>query len=249
MEEQIVAPAPIAQQSLPGPFQIFSEAWNIYTKRFGVVVGIYAVPILLGVAGMVIFAGINFLNPSKALGSSGTLIGSIVLIIIAAIAAIYVYLWASVSLIIAIKDSEENIDLKESFKRGRQFISPYFNASVASGLITILGFILFIIPGIIWGVWYAFAGYLAITDKLSYGEAIKRSKQLVKGRWWPIFGRLAFVVIMSFIINFAMGTISALLISNKEHQPILSYLFSILWTPFLAVYGYLLYAHIRRTAN
>ncbi|PIR66250.1 MAG: hypothetical protein COU51_04815 [Parcubacteria group bacterium CG10_big_fil_rev_8_21_14_0_10_36_14] len=67
---------------------------------------------------------------------------------------------------------------------------PAILISVLAGFITVGGFILFIIPGIIFTVWYAFAMYLAILQKKKGLELLKESRELSRGKFWPVFGRL-----------------------------------------------------------
>ncbi len=50
------------------------------------------------------------------------------------------------------------------------------------------GFILLIIPGIVWMVRYQFAQPIVILERTAYKSALKRSRDLVAGSWWRLFG-------------------------------------------------------------
>ncbi|PIR03409.1 MAG: hypothetical protein COV60_00435, partial [Candidatus Magasanikbacteria bacterium CG11_big_fil_rev_8_21_14_0_20_43_7] len=52
------------------------------------------------------------------------------------------------------------------------------------------GTILLIIPGIIFGLWFAFSHYYAIIEETPVISSMKASKALVNGRWWMVFWRL-----------------------------------------------------------
>lgn len=51
-------------------------------------------------------------------------------------------------------------------------------------------FLLFIIPGIIYSVFWAFTGMAVVLMGLAGNEALKKSKSLVEGRWFSVFGYL-----------------------------------------------------------
>jgi len=57
-------------------------------------------------------------------------------------------------------------------------------------LATVGGFLLLIIPGIIFFIWFGFAPYVCIIEGIGSTSALKRSKQLVKGNWWYVLWAL-----------------------------------------------------------
>ncbi|MFA6982032.1 MAG: YciC family protein [Patescibacteria group bacterium] len=64
-----------------------------------------------------------------------------------------------------------------SLKKSYRFLAVSFLA----GLITWLGLLLFIIPGICFALKYSFAGFALVDGDLKVGEALKRSAQITKG--------------------------------------------------------------------
>jgi len=62
-------------------------------------------------------------------------------------------------------------------------------------LITLVGTILLIIPGIIWGIKFQFFGYFIVDKGLEPIEALKRSAAITKGvRWSLLFLALSLLV-------------------------------------------------------
>lgn len=57
----------------------------------------------------------------------------------------------------------------------------YFLGSLLYGLVVLAGFILLIVPGIIWGIKYQYTTYLIIDKKMGPMEAFKKSGQITKG--------------------------------------------------------------------
>jgi len=55
------------------------------------------------------------------------------------------------------------------------------------------GIILFIIPGILFAVWFSQVNFVVVQEQLSGPAALRRSRQLVRGRFWDVTGVLAMV--------------------------------------------------------
>lgn len=72
-------------------------------------------------------------------------------------------------------------------------------ASIVYGLIVLAGFILLIIPGIIWSVQFGFFGYLIISHGLGISASLKKSSEITSG----IKGKLLIFYLLLFVINLA----------------------------------------------
>lgn len=68
---------------------------------------------------------------------------------------------------------------------------PTLITSIISSLIFTGGVLLFVLPGIIFSVWFAFAVPITILDGLRWREALRASRALTAGRWWKVLWRLA----------------------------------------------------------
>ncbi len=82
---------------------------------------------------------------------------------------------------------------------------PALCISVLTALITLGGFLMIIIPGVIFTVWYAFSVYLVILEKKrGVGALLHESREMSRGKFWPIFGRLilpaAFWAIIAYLV-------------------------------------------------
>ena len=106
------------------------------------------------------------------------------------LATIIISLVTSIGLIFAINNILEGnpADIKESYKTGFKKFFPYLWVMIFVGLAIFGGLILLIIPGTIFAVWFSLAGYVLIIEGIGGADALKRSKQLVKGNWWYVLG-------------------------------------------------------------
>jgi hypothetical protein len=72
------------------------------------------------------------------------------------------------------------------------------------GLIVLGMFLLLIVPGIIWGLYYTFYVYVVALRGLSGKRALDYSKAIVKGQWWRVFGYLFMIEIIGAIAGIAV---------------------------------------------
>jgi len=242
------APLPNAGE-LPKAGQIFNEAWEIYKKHFKTLVILSLIPtavvtilIALFVGGGI--AGVVLKINTQALGAVGIVLG-----IIAFVFAIYLSLWGGVAQLYAIKDRAEAINWKEAFKRSKHKIGAFFTTSLLSTLAILGGFILLVIPGIIFALWFSQSSYVVVEENLQSAEALKRSKHYVQGRLGMVFGKVFYIVIITiglfFLLGFILGFIQASAGMKEGSLSWMETVFSIIWTPLPLIYGYLLYNYLR----
>jgi len=110
----------------------------------------------------------------------------------------------------------EKIVIKDMFS---VFERNYWNAVVAGlvkGIIIIIGFLMLIVPGIIFACRLAFVNYLIIDEKMEALEAVKASWAMTKGHGWTIFGMamLGFLIVIAGLMVLFFGVfISAMWIT------------------------------------
>lgn len=102
-------------------------------------------------------------------------------------------LWLSIAMIKTIVDRYQKTPakkIKEELTLSKNLIWPVLLTSLLSGLAVTASFIMFIIPGIIFSVWFAFSIYSAVLESKTPVEAMKHSKNLSSGRWGSVLWRL-----------------------------------------------------------
>ncbi|MBU7006826.1 hypothetical protein [Phosphitispora fastidiosa] len=111
------------------------------------------------------------------------------------------------ALIKACDDSlfDREIEVKEGLRFGLKRFFPYFIALLLSGLATAFGYLLLIVPGILFQTWFFLISPVVFLEDNGYASALGRSRELVRGYFWRTFG---FIVVMG-LLGFAMiGAIS-----------------------------------------
>jgi hypothetical protein len=120
------------------------------------------------------------------------------------------------------------------------------------GIVTVLLAILCIAPG----VWFAVGATIAVpvlfTEDKRGWDAISRSRELVKGRWWPTFGLIVIGAILGSVLTFVLQAILGGVADSDAAWPV-RFLIGVLigtatalvTTPFSAAYHTILYVDLR----
>jgi hypothetical protein len=248
------APMPMATE-LPKARQILKESWAIYKNRFKTLITIILMPTAAYLLLILLAATVTGITVGVAKQTSANIhpwiVSGIILGVVAVICLIYFYIWAAVAQLYAIKDQAENIDWKEAYKRSKPKIGAYFTTSLLAGLATVGGAILFIIPGIIFGLWFSQSCYVVVEEGLTNTTALKRSKYYTKGRIWQIFGKLFYVGVITMALYIALAILLAIFGYatgiKYAHISWITNIFSLVWTPLVTVYGYQIYKYCRAT--
>ena len=95
------------------------------------------------------------------------------------------------------------------FFKGFDYIGQLIVVSLIGGLLTIVGLIFLVIPGIYLAVGYTFANQLVLFEKMEFWDALEGSRKVVTNNWLVIF---AFVLVAgllaaSGLIIFCVGVL------------------------------------------
>lgn len=161
---------------------------------------------------------------------------AIVLFLILWLSAIIISLWSQLSLTLAVGSTNNSASALQVLRSAWRKLNSYIWVSFLMGIITAAGFVLFIIPGIVFAFWFVFAPYLFALENLKGMEALKQSMALVSGYWWSVFSR--------FLVFFLIAMMVSLVFS---FAPLLGSLVNIFFImPAGVIYGYLVYEDLKR---
>lgn len=212
---------------------LLKETWNLYRNYLGVLIGIMLVPTVIGLIGAI------FSAYGKA-GAGGPIVAAIIVIlgIILMVGKVIISFSSLLASLYAIK---ERTGISESYRWAARNFFSYAWISILAMLIVMGGFVMGIIPGLIFSVWFVFAVYIFVVENQRGFSALLKSKEYARGYWWPIFGRTLISTLISLIV-YAILLLTLLL--NKIAGEIIVYIVQIFLTPFLVVYLYQLYKNL-----
>ena len=206
---------------------LFKDSFKIYKQNFLVFVKLTSINFLaflilltLGVA--------FFLTKDNSYTSTILFFISTIFFLV----AIFLMFWVQVSIIFTIKERDNRLSIKQILLKAWPYLGSFAWISLLTSLAVLGGFILFIIPGIIFSVYFLFSKYVLFFEDKKGNLALIRSAQLVQGNWWAVFGRFLLVGILAGIISYI---------------PLLGSLINMFFTvPFVAIYICLMYEDLKR---
>jgi hypothetical protein len=219
--------------------QLLKEGWRTYCSKIKILLGIIGLPV-----------GFSFLFWVLMYFLAGTFVKySFWFSVIEAISylgSLFLWLWAIPSLLYNLK---ENTGIKESYKKGLKILGPYIWVYFLSTIIIVGGFLLFIVPGILFSIWFSLAIFILIFEGRKGFDTLFRSKHLVGGKFWGVLVRF---LVLSLIIGLGLFLIFALIFFGIENRQIesqinkvIGYFIQLLVLPFFLIYTFLIYNNLK----
>ncbi|OGH82616.1 MAG: hypothetical protein A3F93_04870 [Candidatus Magasanikbacteria bacterium RIFCSPLOWO2_12_FULL_34_7] len=165
-------------------------------------------------------------------------------------------IWFSIVKVRIIAARYENKDIasiSSYIHSDKKLILPVIAASILAGIAIIGGFILFIVPGIIFSVWFAFVMYAVAIDNKESVDSLSYSKSLSKGRWLAVLWRILVPISFFLVGTYLMQTPLSIVLNTFDSVIIItlvaiaSFLINILFTPFLVASQVILYSNLKNT--
>jgi hypothetical protein len=163
---------------------VLKEAWGLYKAHW---------QHLLSVAG-IIFIGIALVGAvateifEPALGA---LVGFVV--------ALLGYFWVQGALVRAvadIRDGRADLSVVGTLRAAWERIGPLASASSLAAVAIILGLVLFVVPGLVLLTWWVLIVPAVMLENAGVREAFGRSRELVRGWGWRVFGVILLTVLV-----------------------------------------------------
>ena len=219
--------------ALPSPFSLLAQSVKFYRRHFWPLVKLLVIPSLLTILLVAIMAMLLILVTNL---SSWQWVILVPTFIIGLTVIIIVSLLGYAAIIYFLGNSGQYPGILSLFRAVWPLIGKLWLTQLLVSLITTLGFILLIVPGIIFLTRYVFVPFIVILDHKSGREALAYSTSLVKGRFWAIFGRGLAISLFSWVLSFLVTQIDQPIIVG-----LLQIIFYITIGPLTTIYFYHLY--------
>ncbi|MBU4077986.1 hypothetical protein KKE85_00010 [Patescibacteria group bacterium] len=223
------------EEGFQSVFELLKESWWIYKKRIKTFLGILIIPV-----GFLLFFDIVI----YLLGNTD-IVYSIWFSVAGAISyfgSVFLWFWAWPSLIYSIKD---DIGVKESYQRGWKMFLSYIWVYLLFIIIISGGFLLFIIPGFLFLIWFSLSVFVVIFEGRKGFEALFRSKELMHNNFWKILGRFSILFLIIIIIGMIFGLLFTGAESISRVELVSAYFFQLFFLPFFFIYLTLIYKELK----
>ena len=216
------------------PGDIYREAWDLY-KRFWR----QFVPIALVIFLIVSVASLLLV---LALGWVGAIFAGLL-----NLAGVFWLQGAIAEAVADVRDGRADLSIGETINR----VSPRVGRLGVAGILAVLGVVagllLLIVPGLVLLTWWILIAPVIVLERRGVIEAFGRSRELVRGHGWNVFG----TIVIGVLINIAAGIVVTLVLIwlPGDLRDFLSTLISnTIIAPFIAAAWTLMYFRLRGDA-
>jgi hypothetical protein len=210
---------------------IIGEAWRMYRTHAAHLLTIAFVVYLAAVIIEAILAGL--------LGVVGALLASIVGII-----AAFLLQAALVKAVEDVRDGRVDLSLSETLQVARPFVGRVAIASILAGIAIGLGLVLLIVPGLFLITIWCLVAPVIVLEGVGSLQSFGRSRELVRGFGWNVFGTLAAVFVLLILADIVISLILSPL-GEPARQVISNLISGTVVAPFLALVVTLGYFRLR----
>ncbi len=165
------------------------SGWETFKKRPWFFVGAFLIVSILS-------SGVNFQADENTTYEPGTIVLFVIVGIVMAIIQVVAKMGAT-NLVLRAQENTESLGFGDLWAPHPFW--KYIGASILVGIIVVIGFILLIVPGIIWALRYMFAPYLVMDRKLKPFEALKESARITNGHKWQLLGLIGLIVLINIL--------------------------------------------------
>jgi hypothetical protein len=107
--------------------------------------------------------------------------------------------------IVAFKLIKQRATTFSDFFRGFNNFLPLFLASLVTGILMLIGFVLLIIPGIYLAVAWMFTTLFIVDRKFDFWDAMESSRKVISRKWFSWFGFLIVLTLVNAVGFFLFG--------------------------------------------
>jgi hypothetical protein len=176
------------------PGRVIGEAFETYRAHAGPLLG--GAVIVIGIAGII----------NGLLGMTGSL-GLVLVGVLIGLAASFLYTGYVVKLVQDVRDGRRDFSVGELFSHAAPYVGTLILNGILAGIAIAIGFVLIIVPGLILlTIWAVIAPSIVVEDKGVF-EAFGRSRELVRGNGWNVFG----AIVLAFLIVVAVGLVAGII--------------------------------------
>jgi hypothetical protein len=179
---------------------VLSEAWGLYTrffKRFFVIAA-------------AVYLVLNLVDALVATAFDRNAGIAILIALVTVVISVVGTFWLQGALVYAVDDVRDGrIDstVQQVFERVRPYLWTLVGAGLVAGIGIAIGLVLLIVPGLVLLTWWCLIVPVIVLEGRPFGESFGRSRELVRGHGWTVFG---VVIVTAILSGIASGIIQSL---------------------------------------
>jgi hypothetical protein len=171
---------------------------------------------------------------------SGSFLLSLVAIGVSVIAGT-LYQGMVVSLVRDVQDGTRDSSVGQLIEETWPVVLPLIGAGILAGIGITIGFILLIVPGLILLTIWSVIAPVIVVEHSGAINAFGRSRALVKGNGWPVFGVILVVYLITTVVSLVLGLIGVGISDTFAMRALFSLVASTLTAPIAALAASVIY--------
>jgi hypothetical protein len=140
------------------------------------------------------------------LGPFGAFLGAIISII-----AAFLLQAALVKAVEDVRDGRVDMSIGDTVQAARPFVGRVAVASILAGIAIAIGLVLIIVPGLFLLTIWCLIVPVIVLEGTGIGAAFERSRALVKGHGWQVFGTIILVFLLLLVVSILISLVLAVL--------------------------------------
>lgn len=177
--------------------ELMKKAWGIYRERMWTLIAVGLSGALLPVLAFVPFLGLGYVISGSMPGSRPIVM--VVASLLGLVGAVWLGNWGISAFLTAVVDQQ--CDIKQSFVKAKPKAMGHAWLGALTALIVAGGYLLLLVPGIIFSVWFFFAPFILIEEDMRGMDALLKSKAYVRGQCFPVVVRLAAMWALTILVT------------------------------------------------
>jgi len=167
---------------------VIARVWHIYVDQASVLMP--AAAVVFVVSGII----------SAVLAATGSLFAVLLALVISLVAG-SLFTGMVVELVADIQDGRRDSSPGQLLRAATPFIAQLILVGIVAGVGIVVGFIIFVIPGLILiTIWSVFVPVIVLEHPQGLG-ALSRSRELVRGNGWRVFGVILVLFVLVVVIS------------------------------------------------
>lgn len=208
-----------------------SQAFSIYGSQAGVLLPLafaifLAVAILAGVLASISWVLLPIVFALSVIGNT-------------------LYQGMVVSLVADVQDGRRDSSIGDLVNSASPVILPLFLAGLLAGLGIALGFVLLIVPGLILLTIWSVIAPVIVLERTGVIEAFGRSRELVRGHGWQVFGVIVCVFLIIVVVRAVLGAIAVGIDDSVVMRTLFDVIGSTITAPVVALVASVIYFRLK----
>ncbi|HEV7481524.1 MAG TPA: hypothetical protein VGO13_00295 [Solirubrobacterales bacterium] len=173
---------------------------------------------------------------------------SLILLLLASVVGIVagtLYQGTVVNLVLDVQDGRRDFSAGELLSSATPFIAPLIGAGILAGIAIGIGLFLLLVPGLILLTIWAVIAPVIVVEKSGVMDSFGRSRALVRGNGWPVFGAIFVAFLIVIVGGLVFGAIAASIADGPLLRIVFSALASTITAPISALVAAVLYFRLR----